>query len=683
VDLASPTSDLELGALRIARRLGKTMRRALNFAKSRVGRLFSRKARRYAIPIIFSVCLYILLIATDFYETFYQWSRASEDWQLDEIFIAFVVSSVASLWFFWVRSWDLEQEANRRAIAEAQLSMALEIMHHGLAMFDAQQRLVLCNRRYGEVHEFPPELCRPGTPFTAILKHLRGDGVLAAGAPEDYAATLMDNLRKEGACSTIREFDDGRTVYIVYKPRPDGGWVSTHEDITERRRMERRLNYLAHHDALTGLANRTLLRERLEQALHETRRGENLGLLCLDLDHFKQTNDTLGHPVGDELLKRVAKRLLECVRESDLVARMGGDEFAVLQLSGEQPTAATVLATRIVDVLARPHEIDGNVVTAGTSIGIAVAPADGTNPDQLMKNADLALYRAKGDGRGTYRFFEPDMDRRVHERRELELDLATALKEGQFELYYQPILDLASNKVCCFEALIRWNHPKRGRIPPNEFIPLAEETGQVVQIGEWVLRQACADAARWPKDIQVAVNVSPLQFKGRSIVQTVFSALAAAGLSPNRLELEITENILLDKSEVTLAMLHQLRAIGARIAVDDFGTGYSSLSYFQQFPFDKIKIDRSFVRGMFESPSALAILRAIASLSEALEITTTAEGIETEEQLARIRTKGIKQAQGYLISPPRPIRSEMINPQNRAADSGLAHRTEKWTPVFG
>jgi diguanylate cyclase (GGDEF)-like protein len=621
--------------------------------------------RRYTVTIMVSVVVYGLLVEFEFFERFYQWSRDYEDWQLDHILIALVVSAAASTWLFRIRSQDFESEAKRRTVAEAQLSIALETMHHGLAMFDGQQRLVLCNRRYGEVHEFPPELCEPGTPYKAILQHLRGDSVIAERPPEDYAAALMDNLRKGVACSTLRECADGRAIYIVYKPREDGGWVSTHEDITERRRMERRLNYLAHHDPLTDLANRTLLHERLEKALAEARRDENLALLCLDLDHFKQTNDTLGHPVGDELLKRVAKRLLESVRETDLVARMGGDEFAILQLSAEQPAAATVLATRIVDMLAKPHEIDGNVITAGTSIGIAVAPADGTDADQLMKNADLALYRAKSDGRGTYRFFEPDMDRRMHERRQLELDLTKALVERQFELYYQPILDLASNKVCCFEALIRWNHPTRGRVAPNEFIPLAEETGQIVQIGEWVLRQACADAARWPKDILVAVNVSPLQLRGRSIVQTVFSALTAAGIAPNRLELEITENILLDKAESTLTVLHRLRALGARIVVDDFGTGYSSLSYFQQFPFDKIKIDRSFVCGMFESPTALAILRAIASLSEALQITTTAEGVETEEQLAKLRAKGINQAQGYLISPPRPIRelSEMINPQ--------------------
>ncbi len=431
--------------------------------------------------------------------------------------------------------------------------------------------------------------------------------------------------------------------------------MSTHEDITERRRIEQRLSYLAHHDALTELANRVLLRERLELALDDLRPGEELAMLCLDLDHFKHVNDTLGHPVGDELLKRVAERLRDCVRKSDLVARMGGDEFAILQIGATQPMAATTLAARLVEVIAQPYDINGHSVLTGTSIGIAIAPADGDNPDQIIKSADLALYLAKGEGRGVYRFFEKEMDQQMHARRQLELDLRRALAEQQFELYYQPILDLSTNEVRGLEALIRWNHPERGRISPADFVPLAEETGLIVPIGEWVLREACREAARWPDNVLIAVNVSPVQFKSSALVRSVFNAVAAAAISPNRLELEITETIFLQDSETTLGTLHQLRALGVRIVMDDFGTGYSSLSYFQRFPFDKVKIDRSFVQDLGDGTCALAILRAIASLADNLHITTTAEGVETEEQLARIRDEGISQVQGYLVSPPRPV----------------------------
>jgi diguanylate cyclase (GGDEF)-like protein len=382
-------------------------------------------------------------------------------------------------------------------------------------------------------------------------------------------------------------------------------------------------------------------------------------VLCIDLDHFKAVNDSLGHPIGDDLLKQAADRLRRCVRETDFIARTGGDEFAIIQLGEAEPAGATSLATRIIEALSAPYEIGGHPVTLGASIGIAVAPSDGTEVDELIKHADMALYRAKSEGRGIYRFFEPEMDKQMHDRWQLQLDLRNALNRGEFELYYQPILDLSSNEVRGLEALIRWNHPKRGQIAPIEFIPLAEETGLIVQIGEWVLRQACAEAMRWPDHVEIAVNVSPIQFKNAGLVKTVFSALTAAGLPAKRLELEITETILLQDSADTLATLHQLRALGVRIAMDDFGTGYASLSYFRSFPFDKIKIDRSFIQGLGEGNSSLAILRAIASLADNLSIVSTAEGVETEEQLAKIRIEGITQVQGFLVSPPRPAGAEL------------------------
>jgi diguanylate cyclase (GGDEF)-like protein len=426
--------------------------------------------------------------------------------------------------------------------------------------------------------------------------------------------------------------------------------------MTEYRRIEARVAHMAHHDILTELPNRTLLRERMERALDGGRNGRSLAVLCLDLDRFKDINDTLGHPVGDALLKAVGARLLACVEDGDTVARVGGDDFSIVQLASDQPVAATALANRIIAAIGEPFDLDSHQVTVGTSIGIAVAPGDGSDPNQLLKSADLALDRAKAEGRGIHRFFEPDMDADMQARCKLQNDLRKALTNGEFELYYQPLVNLARDEICGLEALLRWHHPERGFVSPGEFIPLAEETGLIVPLGEWAMRQACAAAAKWPEHIKVAINLSANQFKNRHLVETVFSALAASGLPASRLELEITESVLLQNNEVTLATLHQLRALGVRIALDDFGTGYSSLSYLRSFPFDKIKIDRCFVSDLSESSEdALAILRAVASLGISLGIATTAEGVETQEQLARVREEGCTEMQGYLFSPPRPL----------------------------
>jgi diguanylate cyclase (GGDEF)-like protein/PAS domain S-box-containing protein len=426
-------------------------------------------------------------------------------------------------------------------------------------------------------------------------------------------------------------------------------------DVTAKRQAEARIAHMAHHDALTGLPNRVLFHERLDETLSRVRRhAEVVAVLYLDLDQFKSVNDTLGHPAGDKLLVAVAERLRTCLRDCDMVARFGGDEFAVLQIGLAGPHEAGALADRIVTLLSEPYDIEGQQAVIGTSVGIALAPADGETSDQLLRNADIALYQAKEDGRRVFRFFEPGMDARLRVRRTLELDLRKALAAGEFELYYQPLITLETGVISGFEALLRWHHPLRGMVAPAEFIPLAEEIGLIVPIGEWVLRQACAEAAGWPDDLKVAVNLSLAQFKKGNLPQMVFATLASAGLPAARLELEITESIFLANSETNLAILRSLRALGVGVSMDDFGTGYSGLSYLRAFPFDKIKIDRSFISELGERADCMAIIKAITNLGSNLGIPTLAEGAETETQLAWLREAGCTEMQGYLFSRPVP-----------------------------
>jgi diguanylate cyclase (GGDEF)-like protein len=376
--------------------------------------------------------------------------------------------------------------------------------------------------------------------------------------------------------------------------------------------------------------------------------------MCLDLDQFKVVNDSLGQPAGDLLLQRVAERLKACARGGDLVARLGGDEFAILQTSGAQPASSTALGRRLIDALAAPFDLGGQKAHVGASIGVAIAPFDGAHPDVLLKHANLALYRAKADGRNVLRYFEPEMDARMQARRQIENDLRGAIANGEFELAFQPQVHVAGGAVAGVEALIRWNHPTRGRVPPIEFIPLAEETGLIVPIGRWVLRAACAAARDWPDDVRLCVNVSPAQFRSRSLVLDVVEALEAAGMPAHRLEVEITEAVLLRDTDHALSVLHALRERGVRIAMDDFGTGYSSLSYLRRFPFDRIKIDRSFITDVHSSGDALAIVHAINGLGLSLRMAITAEGIETVEQLDAVRGAGLAEVQGYYFSRPRP-----------------------------
>ena len=418
--------------------------------------------------------------------------------------------------------------------------------------------------------------------------------------------------------------------------------------------LAHRAGHMAVHDNLTGLPNRVLLNERLEAALSRAKRDELVVAHIIDLDHFKHVNDTLGHPIGDRLLETVAKRLRALLRETDTVARMGGDEFAILQAPVLSIADAESLARRVIDAVSQPYEIEGHQVVIGVSIGIAFGPRDAASPERLMRNADLALYEAKGAGRGTFRFFEADMDAQMQARRTLENNLRAALASGDFELYYQPIVNLSTNAISGFEALIRWNHPEKGIVKPEAFIPLAEEIGLIVPIGEWALREACRTAVRWPDHLKIAVNVSSAQFRHPGLVQAVMGALSSSGLPAHRLELEVTESAHLVESQPTLTVLHGLRDLGVCIATDDFGTGYSSLSYLQVFPFDKIKIDCSFVRNINESNASLNIVRAVVVLAKGLGIPATAEGVENEAQLDSIRSEGCTEMQGFLLSEPLP-----------------------------
>jgi diguanylate cyclase (GGDEF)-like protein len=426
-------------------------------------------------------------------------------------------------------------------------------------------------------------------------------------------------------------------------------------EIASRKESQARSQYLAYHDSLTGLGNRLMFKEQIEEALNDvSMMTQPLAVLFLDLDGFKSVNDTVGHSIGDLLLKLVGAKLRDLLPQTDRIARLGGDEFAILQISASQPDASVELAEQIISLVEQPFNIEGHEISVGASVGIAIAHPGSVSTDDFLKSADLAMYCAKSDGRRTYRLFNPEMDELVQKRRALERDIRLTLAEGGFRLFYQPLVNLTSKKVTSFEALIRWQHPERGAVAPSDFIPIAEQMGLIVQLGEWVLRQACMDAIKWPADVCVSVNLSPLQFAKGNLVSIVVSALASSGLPASRLELEITESVLLEKSDLNIATLNQLRELGVRISMDDFGTGYSSIGYLRTFPFDKIKIDQSFIRDLLTDKGSLAIVRAIAGLGISFGITTTAEGVETEEQMRCLNREGCDEVQGYLYSRPVP-----------------------------
>ena len=553
---------------------------------------------------------------------------------------------------------DITEDRERQEELERQkirLEAAVNNMSQGLCMFDSHHCLVTCNRNYATLYNLPPELVKPGTSIEQILTYRVEHGIHPVGGKNAYFESRLAVINGGQQSSDTVELMDGRIISILHCPMPDGGWVATHQDVTEQHRVEERIRHMARHDPLTDLPNRLMFGEIMDAAEERIRRRENVAVLAVDLDHFKSVNDTLGHGTGDRLLKLVAERLKQACREGDTIARLGGDEFAVLSGPLQDAGDAATVAGRIVKQMTAPFDVDGDSVVIGASVGIAVAPLDGKTAGALLKNADVALYRAKAEGRGGYHFFEKGMDAALQARRQMELGLRQALARNEFRLVFQPLLNLAEQRVCALEALLRWDSPERGCISPTDFIPIAEETGLIVTIGEWVLREGCKAAAKWPQNVRVAINLSTVQVRNRGLFGQVSSALESSGLAPERLELEVTESLLLADTEATLQTLHKLRDLGVHISMDDFGTGYSSLSYLRSFPFDKIKIDRSFVQDLSEKHDSRAIVNAVVGLGRSLGMATTAEGVETEAQLEAIREQGCTEVQGFLFSPPLPI----------------------------
>ncbi|MGG7577554.1 putative bifunctional diguanylate cyclase/phosphodiesterase [Rhizobium sp. Nf11,1] len=549
----------------------------------------------------------------------------------------------------------------------------------GLSVFDAGQRLTLYNIRFPQLFGLTPEDIAAGATIAELIGKMRGN---ESTASKSVRQTARPSLAKAESSSIRRrewQMHDGRIIQSVVTILSDGSSIAIHADITEDRKAAQRITYLAHHDPLTGLPNRMYFREQVDATLAERKPHEQIALVHLNLDRFKSINNTIGVSVGDKILQQVAERIRASAGSENTLARLGSDEFAILQTGKQQPKNVTALADQIRRALSEPFLNGEKQVTLSVSMGIAIAPENGGETDILLKNAGVALSHAKADGRKRERFFTGEMEAQMQLRHALEADLRAAVENGEFELHYQPLYDLAERRICGFEALIRWNHPFRGRVPPMDFIPLAEEVGLVVDIGRWVLRQACRDAAQWPENIKVAVNVSAIQFRSGNLTQDVSEALAAAGLSPSRLELEITESVLMENLSEVLPILHALKDRDIRISMDDFGTGYSSLSYLSSFPFDKIKIDKSFVNDIVDSKEAHAIMRAIILLGDALGMRVTVEGVETAAQLTLLESEECDEIQGYHISPPRPIRDvpHLLSPPPKSSGATAFQTLER------
>ncbi|MBV9567362.1 MAG: EAL domain-containing protein [Hyphomicrobiales bacterium] len=547
------------------------------------------------------------------------------------------------------------------ALLANRFDTALNNMPLGLMMFDADHSLVVANHRIEGLFGASPDTSRRGASVKALLDESARAQRVAEADVHRLTTGFEERLSRRIETPLTATTEDGRSLSFTFEAMNGGGSVVLVEDVTERRAAEAAIRHLARYDPLTKLPNRTHFREEIMRVLVHTReKHERCAILFIDLDQFKQVNDTLGHSQGDELLCAVADRLRTVVRETDLVARLGGDEFVIVQSPMRRADQATGLARRIVSLLNDTFDVDGHQVIIGASVGIAIAPRDGIDADTLLKNADMALYRAKADGRGTWRFFEKDMDVEAQARRNLELDLRNALAAGAFDVYFQPVVSLRTQKIASFEALLRWSHPQRGMVSPADFVPVAEEMGIIVDIGNLVLQKACVECMKWPGDVHVAVNVSSTQFSRSDVTKAVRHALTLSGLPATRLEIEITETTLLQNTHSTRLALETLREMGVRISLDDFGTGYSSLSYLHNFPLDKVKIDRSFLKGIGSSERSLTLLHGVARLSSQLGMTVVMEGVETEEQLKLISAKpGVDQVQGYLFSPAVPA-SEVL-----------------------
>ncbi len=569
-------------------------------------------------------------------------------WSVRERLLLALVVSLAMVAGWLLRRHQLTKQ--RMASERRQLSIAVNNIPQGLVLYDGSARIITCNQPYLEMFGLSPDVARPGCTMQRLIAHRKETGSFE-GDVDEFCNAIIQKVSLGKTTRQLTQTPGGRAIEIINRPLKEGGWVATIEDITERTRADEKIAHLAHYDALTDLPNRTLFRARLEQALEAMRPGEQLAVLYIDIDEFKGVNDALGHPIGDELLKGVAGRLRGCLKDTDVAARLGGDEFAVIQSAITHLSETTRLVDEIHSAIREPFECMGHLITTDASIGIALSPADGLDLDELLRNADLALYGAKGDGRRTYRFFEAGMDQRARARRNLELDLRQAIVDGDLEVHFQPIVDIESGQINTCEALLRWQHPERGMIPSTEFIPIAEETGLINQLGQWVLSTACAEAVNWPDHVRVAVNVSPVQFGSKTLSLNVAATLASSGLAASRLELEITEAVLIRDDDAALEVLHQLRKVGVRVALDDFGTGYSSLSYLQRFPFDKIKIDRSFIKDLAGPGASSSIVQAVVNIAAASDMMTTAEGVETEQQRNLLFILGCNEMQGHLFSP--------------------------------